>query len=246
MLALLLAVVTASPLPSPTPEPLRTIVTVRSTTFCGEFATHVNNAIGNATRNDQNLGQLINTLRAPNLGGNDMERRMERMRLNNTADAMYREYRQGESEVEHLRALAKSAKDPQEKEDLKASADALGGVLYRQHLIQRDMDGFLAYLDAGEMRESTNELRLADEAGAGGLQRQDPRTGLAAPAPYWIPQNVPANLQRDMALPGDETAMDDLRMARAASHDFESRLPAIFSDELNAGSHISSASDRCE
>ena len=245
MLALLLAVTAGSPVPSPTPEPLRTIVTVRSNTFCGEFATHVNNAIGNATRNDENLGKLILTLRAPSLGGNDMERRMERARLNMTADAMYREYRQGEGEVGRLRALAKSAKDPQQKEDLNASADALGGVLYRQHLIQRDMDGFLAFLDAGEMREGTTQIRLDDESQSGD-NRRDPRTGLSAPNPYWIPQNVPANIQRDMMLPGDESPMDDLRMAQAASRDFESRLPAIFSDELNAGGHISSASDRCQ
>jgi len=246
MLALLLAVMTASPLPSPTPEPLKTILTVRSTTFCGEFATHVNNAIGNATRNDENLGKLIQTLRAPNLGGNEMERRLERMRLNNTADAMYREYRSGEDEVNHLRALAKSATDPEQKADLTASADALGGVLYRQHLIQRDMDGFLAYLDAGEMRGSTNDLRLSDEAASPGVHPRSERTGFLAPAPYWIPQGVPSNLQQDMLLPGDESATDDLRMARAASHDFESRLAAIFSDELNAGGHISSASDHCQ
>src|SRR5579863_3227399 len=141
MLALLLAVMTASPLPSPSAEPLKTIVTVRSTTFCGEFATHVNNAIGDATRNDENLGKVILTLRASNLGGTDMDRHIERMRLSSTADSMYREYRAGEDEVNHLRALAKSAKDPQEKADLTASADALGGVLYRQHLIQRDLDG---------------------------------------------------------------------------------------------------------
>jgi hypothetical protein len=245
MLPLLLVVALTAPAPSPSSAPLQTIVTVRSTTFCGQFATHVNNAIDAAVTNDQNLGRLIVGLRAPELSGDDLARRMEKQRLNNVADALYRQYRAGEDEVAHLRALAKNAPDPDQKKEMTDAADALGGVLYRQHLIQRDMDGFLAYLDASEMRADMNALRHQDQADNQGGPI-DPRTGQANPLPYWIPPNS-SLWNREMAMqPGDESPEQDLAMARAASADFASRLPAILHDELNAGGHVAAASDHCQ
>lgn len=245
MLPLLLVVVLATPQPSPSSEPLKTIETVRSTSFCGEIATHVNAAIDAATGNDARLGSLITGLRNPDMAGNVLQRRNERIRLDNVASAMYKTYRAGEDEVGHLRALAKSATDKEQKKDLEDTADALGGVLYRQHLIQRDTDGFLAFLDAGEMIGTYDDARKDDEIqmGGGGV---DPRTGLPNPQGYWIPRNVPFTVSRDLMRPGDESPLDDLRMAQAASLDFQTRLPAILTDELTAGGHVSAVSDKCQ
>src|SRR5262249_17744699 len=151
---------------------------------------HVNSAIDQATGNDARLGSLIVGLRNPDLGDNVLRRRNERIRLDNVADAMYKAYRAGEDDVNHLRALAKAATDKDEQKALDDAADALGGVLYRQHLIQRDMDGFLAFLDAGDMLGTFDDLRKQDDIsyGAGGT---DTRTGLSNAPSYWIPQRVP-------------------------------------------------------
>ena len=245
MLPLLLVVALTAPAPTPSSVPLTTIVTVRSTTFCGQFATHVNAAIDAAVTNDHNLGSLINTLRNPQMAGDDLSRRLEKQRLNNVADSMYRQYRAGESEVDRLRSLAKVAPDPDQKKEMTDAADALGGVLYRQHLIQRDMDGFLAYLDASEMNADMNELRHQDQASMQGGPI-DPQTGQPNPLPYWIPPNSSIWNREHAMQPGDETPEQDLQMARAASADFQSRLPAILTDELNAGGHVASASDHCQ
>ncbi|HET9029525.1 MAG TPA: hypothetical protein VFN49_05055, partial [Candidatus Aquilonibacter sp.] len=173
MLALILAITaaTASPAPSPAVSPspsasagpLKTIVTVRSTTFCEQMATHLNSAITSAVTNDQTLGTTILTLRSNDLAGSDLSRQHEIHRLQDLADGIYRNYRSGLGEVGRLRALAKSAQDADEKVQLKAAADALGGVLYRQHLLQRDLDGFVAYLYAADMQADTNRDTLTRE-----------------------------------------------------------------------------------
>ncbi len=44
---------------------------------------------------------------------------------------------------------------------------------------------------------------------------------------------------------GTESLDDDLVMAKAASSDFQDRMPAVMKDELTAGSHIEQAADHC-
>jgi hypothetical protein len=241
VLLLLIALATAAPSPSPTPL-LKTIVTVKSSPFCGAFAAHVNAAIGSAVANDQTLGTTILNLRSDDLGGNAIERNNEEQRLENLADAIYHQYRAGEAEVAQLRTLAAKASDPAEKASLKASADALGGALYRQHLIQRDLDGFVAFLDTSDMRAGMETFdQPPPELAAGRMGMTGAMT--SGMGPYWLP---PGYEQRVSALTvGHESHDDDVRMAAAASADFQNRLAAVLQDEMTAGNHIEQASDHC-
>lgn len=238
MLAIVLAAVTATaPSPSPTPL-LQTIVTVKSSPICGAFAAHTNAAISSALANDQSLGTTILMLRSPDLAGSSLDRLAEIHHLNTLADSIYKQYRAGEREVNELRDLAKQATDPEEKAELTAVADALGGALYRQHLMQRDLDGLVNYLDASDMMASDDDTTqdpdaprrqfLQDVPGA------HPLNGLS---PIWTPYETP--------LAGTESLTDDVTLARAASQDFMTRLPALRQDERAAGSRIETAATKC-
>jgi hypothetical protein len=242
--ALLVAVVlTTAPSASPDPAPLKTIITVMSSPFCGQFATHVNAAIGAAVSNDRSLGTLVGTLRRPDLEGSDLDRQAQLDRLTSLADAIYHQYRQGAAQVAQLRALEATTTDPDQKAELKAADDALGGALYRQHLIQRDLDGFLAYLNAGQMRTYSEDEKTVNEALFG---EADPhqaaldmdlrtRAGTGHP-PYTSPFD---------GLAGDETPHDDTRYANNAAGAFVTSLAAIRGDELNAANHIETVSTHC-
>lgn len=240
MFALLLAIVAATPAPAPSPspsaEPLRTIITVRSSPFCSEFATHVNSAIDHAVHNDATLGSVIITLHSQDLANNELSRHNEIQRLWNLDDSIYKDYRKGLEDVDKLRDLAKTAQDEQEKVELKAAADALGGVLYRQHLIQRDLDGFLAYLDATDMQRDTNRIALNREFA--GADMTD----------YWAEGVGSTNIMVQQHLLDSNPVHppeEDVHMAGNASQDFEHRLPDILRDELTAGGHITEVSERC-
>src|SRR5215469_9247255 len=128
MLAFVLAIITVTPGPSPSPsastEPLKTIITVHSSPFCSQFASHVNSAIDHAVHNDRTLGTVILTLHSTDLAENELARHNEIQRLENLGDSMYRDYRKGLEEVDKLRELAKTAQDEQEKTEVKAAADA--------------------------------------------------------------------------------------------------------------------------
>jgi hypothetical protein len=246
MLAIVLAAMTASASPSPSPTPLlKTIVTVKSSPFCGALAAHLNAAIGSTISNDQSLGNTIVGLRSRDLAGSVIQRNNEIMRLENLADDIYRQYRSGENEVKLLRALAQAAADAGEKTELKEAADALGGALYRQHLIQRDLDGFVAFLNTADMRGTWDEtesnaarsIEPTDVLGSAGENE--------GPAAYWLPPGYDRYLPPPPLGIGHESGADDVQMADLASSDFLNRLPAIMQDELNAGNHIEAASDNC-
>jgi hypothetical protein len=243
MVALFLAMAISNPTPSPAPH-LKTIITVKASPFCGAFAAHVNSAIGSAVENDQTLGATIVDLRSGDLSGGPMRRENEIQRLENFSDALYKQYRSGENEVKQLRDLAAKTTDTDEKAEVTAAADALGGALYRQHLVQRDLDGFLAFLNASDMASNrgTGEDFPTADPGASLVQasKQDP-PGVGT-ASYWVPQGY---MHQSGVLAGQETPQDDVRMANAASDDFQHRLPAILQDEMNAGNHIATAGDHC-
>jgi hypothetical protein len=241
MLAIVLAAVTATaataPSPSPTPL-LQTIVTVKSSPICGAFAAHTNAAISSALANDQSLGTTIYMLRSPDLAGSSLDRVSEIHHLNDLADAIYKQYRAGEREISELRDLANKATDPDEKVELKAVADALGGALYRQHLMQRDLDGFLNYLYASDMMSSDDDTTADPDAPRRQLLQDVPGAHpLNGLSPIWTPYETP--------LAGTESLTDDLTLARAASQDFATRLPALRLDEQAAGARIESAATKC-
>lgn len=244
---MLLALATAVPSASPSPEPLKTIVTVSTSPFCGAFAAHVNSAIDSAVTDDRNLGSIILTLRAHDLAGNGIARRNEMQRLTTLADTMYRAYRSGEGEVNRLRDLAKTAKNKSERTEIKASADALGGALYRQHLIQRDLDGFVAYLQAADMRRGSDAEETQNEAIFGNPNAHYAAANLDINGrPLWVPPDAGREMEHDLvSLPGDESTATDAALALKASRDFERRLPAILRDELTAGARIAKANEHC-
>jgi hypothetical protein len=243
MLAIVLAAATATATtataPSPSPSPLlKTIVTVKSSPICGAFAVHTNAAITSALANDQSLGTTILTLRSPDLAGSSLDRESEIHHLNILADDMYKQYRAGEREVSQLRTLANEATDPDEKTLLKAVADALGGALYRQHLMQRDLDGFVNYLYASDMMASDDDTTRDPDAPRRQLLEDVPGAHpINGGSPIWNPGEIP--------LAGTESLTDDVTMARAASEDFVQRLPAIRQDEQTTANKIDAAADKC-
>jgi hypothetical protein len=234
-LILLATLASPSAAPTSTPGPLKVIATVRSSSLCSEFATHANGAIGATLQNDATLGTLVFTLKAPDLAGNPIQRRNMMQRLADLADAISKQFKTGMGEVGALRALEKQTKDPEEKAELKASADALGGALYRQHLIGRDLDGFIAFMYAADMRRPDDGDMLSQE-------EQANRTDVAAyasRAPVW------PSLTSSTMLAGSESLQDDAQMSMNASRDFTSRFPAITTDEMDAAGHFNQAAAGC-
>lgn len=245
MLAAILAaaVATATPTASPVPAPLKTIASVKSSPFCGQFATHVNAAITSAITNDATLGNVVATLKRPDLDGTALDRQAEIDRLNSLADSIYHQYRSGEAEVAHLRELAQQTTDPQEKAELKDAADALAGALYRQHLIQRDLDGFVAYLNAADMNTYSDAQKSQNEALFG---EPDPhQAALDTDLHARIGTGAPPFTSPFGGLAGSESPADDEHFAKTAADDFVARFTPLAGDEMKAATHIEALSSRC-
>jgi hypothetical protein len=240
--SLILFATLASPSAAPTSTPgaLKVIATVRSTSLCTEFADHANGAIGATLQNDATLGTLVFTLKAPDLAGNPIQRRNMMDHLADLADALAKQYKTGMGEINALRALEKQTKDPDEKAELKASADALGGALYRQHLIGRDLDGFIAFMYAAQMRRPDDGDMLPQVIQA---NRSDVASYAYAPhAPTWLAEPPPVS---PSILAGNESPEEDAQMSLNASRDFQSRFPEITADEINAAGHFDQAAGGC-
>ncbi len=247
-LVLYVAALTASPAPSATPAPaasasaaagtapvaLKTIVNVRSTTFCEDFAERANAAIGAAMRNDLTIGHTVQALQTGQLDGNSLQRRNAIERLSNLADQLYHDWKNGDEQVRRLRALAASATDPQEKQQLKAFADWLGGALWRQRKIGRDLDGFVAYLNARDMMHIDSSQANVNIA----------LFGTADPSRATAPGDSGAS-QRYLPPIGINYDPSDTSQAAAAARDFQRRVPSIVSDELEAASTGETAADHC-
>jgi hypothetical protein len=248
------AAVPVVPVTAASPAPvLKVIASVRSTPRCAEIVTHANSAIGSALNNDVTLQQMITRLRAVNLDdGNSIRRRNGLAALGDFAKTLTLASRSADDEVKRLRALAAQSKDPTEQKELKAFADLLGGALWRQQKVARDLNGYLASVDFQDMATFTEgqqqanravfgvpdplatypydviaQQRAAQARGRGG--QMDPTTGLQA---------MP-NLGHD---PNHPTATQE---AAAAASDFESRLPSITLDENGAAQHVAAALARC-
>lgn len=234
----------ASPLPSASPQPpLKEIIHVKSSPLCTEFAQHANNAIDSATRNDVALGSLIGSLRSGNLDGNVIAHNNAMNRLNDFADAITRDWKNGEKEVGELRKLSVHTADTATKKELKDAADALGGALWRQRKIARDVDGFVAYLHARDMSTVDSSQAAMNISLFGVRDAKDAmRNGKLPEAGTehdhtWMYSNP--GLANEQDLP----AMADL--ATDAAKDFEGRLPDIVRDEINAAVHVSTVSESC-
>lgn len=251
MLALLFIVVAAlgspqpSPSPSTSPGPLKEIIRIKSSALCTEFATHVNAAIGSAVRNDTSINNLIDTLMRPRTSDDLMDMGLRRRNaidgLVAYADAVTKDWKDGENEVSRLRALAEKATDPDEKAELKASADALGGALWRQRKVARDLDGFIAYLYAEEMRRGDHGEWHANEGTWDTPSNSPGEDRMRA----LVNAEVGALPSMWTSLPGDLYAPDDGVLTYRAARDFEERLPEIALDENTAAKHLLKANDNC-
>ncbi len=233
----------AAPSPAPTATPqLKEIAHVRATSECGEVAAHANAAIGAALGNDAVLDQLISTLRNRGLDGNVIERRNALERLTQLSNQLAAQYGNGNDEVGRLRSLAERAPTPAAKSNLLAFANWLGGALWRQKRIGRDLDGFIAALDAKDMARfedvPANLLDASPEGSTRGVRPDevDPFGRI----------EVSVKLDpRSVTSPPQLIESTDGQMALAAAADFAHRTTAIQSDENMAASHASALNTGC-
>ncbi len=246
---LVVAVLTA-PTPQPSASPaLKTIASVRANTRCAEIITHANSAINTTLDNDGVLSKTITTLRLIDLDdGNAIHRRNGFNALGDLAKTLTMQARAGDDEVKRLRALASKSKDPQEAKDLKDFADELGGALWRQQKVARDLNGYLAYEDFQDMA-AVDESQAKANQGVFGvsdpMQQQVPLPGQPSPV-YGYGPNVgqpapvfPPHLGHEVNTP---TAT---QYAKAAADDFQSRIPDIVLDENHAAGKIDGALSGC-
>ena len=243
------------PAPSATAAPaLKVIASVRSTPRCAEIVTHANSAIGSALNNDVLIAQTITRLRAYNLDdGNSIHRRNGLDALGEFAKNLTKQSRAADDEIKRLRALADKSNDPQEKKELKAFADALGGALWRQQKIARDLNGYLASVDFQDMANQTESQQQANRAIFGVPDPWVP----TAPGGGDMRSTAQINADRNRAAIDPSTGMRPAPLghdyyhpsatqeAAAAAKDFESRLPDITTDENGAAQHVDGALARC-
>ncbi|MHB8145648.1 MAG: hypothetical protein ACYDGM_00100 [Vulcanimicrobiaceae bacterium] len=249
LLTLLIALTSASPSPMPSASPvpaLHEIMRVRSSALCAEFASHANGAIDAATSNDTTLVRLVDSLGRAKMDDSRLAWNNELLRLERMSDKITQQWRTGEREVAQVRALAAKSTDPQEKSELTSSANALGGALWRQRRIARDLDGFIAFMETDQMMTNTVAEGKANQMVFGTTDPvHDPSFGdsvnmhnaMVARSYEAPPDTVP--------FPGDPNNPKPSEQAMAAAKDFARRLGAIGQDEIQAAVHIEQASEGC-
>ncbi len=258
-LALAASTGAAAPAPSPVPAsapvlpPLKVIVRVKATTPCTRMAVHANAAILLAMRNDATMQQTIARLRTVKLSdGNSIDRRNGLNDLSNLAGRLLRNARDADRETGKILNFAKSVKDPKEKAALVAFVNALGGAVGRQRKTARDLDGFVATLEAYDM------MRVGDTQAS--MQRYTTGYYTVPTVPDPTEIHMTPAIDRDWTAiysgrypaywngqesPSEQTGMSDTQLARLAARDFQQRLPAIAGDESSAAQPILRAAEHC-
>jgi hypothetical protein len=238
-------IVAVLPPPAPAPAPsasaapqLKTIATIRVSPRCASIITHANSAISTTLSNDQIIGQTISTLRLTNLDdGNAIHRHNGLQALGDLAKNLMQASRSGDDEVKRLRKLAAETKDPDSAKALKDFANELGGALWRQQKVARDLNGFLAYQDFHEMTQWDESQKAMNQAtfGVPDPLTQAPtdfqRVGAPTPHPHLGHES------------GDASAT---QQAKWAADDFQSRIPDILRDENLAAGNIDGAIKGCQ
>lgn len=242
---LLLAALAASPLPPATPSPapsasppptLKVIATVRASTACAEIAAHANSAISSALANDGSLTQTIGALRAVELDGNEIKHRNGLDALGEYAKTINLQALAGDGEIKRLRKLAAATTDPAKKKELIEFANWLGGAMWRQRKIARDLNGFVATMDYYDMSTWDDSQKNMDVALFG---NPDPRpVFIGELAPTTQVRTIYGGVQGGPIAPPRQQRPTYDAMAQAAAKDFELRLPAISNDESLAASHV--------
>jgi hypothetical protein len=241
--ALILAIAAVSPSPAPSPTPsLQVIAIVRSSSACSAIVTRANAAIASALNNDASLTVTIKALHGADLDGNAIKHRNGLDALGDLAKKINLEGISGDNQVKDLRKLAAASIDPQRKKELTAFANWLGGAMWRQRKVARDLGGFVDAMDYYDMAAPDESM-------------QDMNASLFSnpnPMPGDVGDIRPLQSVRTLNGPGigpifplmQQKATDD-QMAEAAARDFELRLPAIANDESMAASHVTSAMAGC-
>jgi hypothetical protein len=251
--ALVLAAVALSASPSPSPSPgatatpaaLRVIVTVHSSTACAEILSHANAAIASALANDTSLAAAIKALQAVELDGNVIEHRNGLVDLGNYAKKINLEALAGDAEIKRLRKLAADSTDPQRKKELKAFADWLGGAIWRQRKVARDLNGFVATMDFYDMSTLDESQMNMDVALFGSPDTQPVSIAEASPTGIKARTIFGGAAGGPVAPPREQRPTYD-SMAKAAGADFTLRLPAIANHESMAASHVGQALGGCQ
>ena len=239
-----------SPSPNPGAAPaLKTIANVRASARCADIITHANGAIDKELDNDRVIGQTITALRTTDLDdGNQIHRRNGLNNLGSLAKTLMMQARSGDDEVKRLRKIAAQTKDPAEAKALKDFADELGGALWRQQTIARDLNGYLAYVDFTDMAtfdESQQQANLGvfgvrdplaqmPTVNPGVQARVGSGPNAGDPAPMLHP-----HLGHEYDRP---TATE---YEQYAANDFQNRIPGILVDESHAESKVDGALQGC-
>lgn len=224
---------------------LKTIATVRSTSRCAQIITHANSAITSALNNDSLITQTITQLRSYNLDdGNPIHRNNGLRALGDMAKTLMMQSRAADDEVKRLRTLAAASKDPKEAKDLKDFADELGGALWSQQKIARDLNGYLASVDFHDMAkfdEDGQNMNVAVFGVPDPLAQPPVDFGTNATRRTAVPPqpNMPPLLGHD---PNEPTAT---QYAKNAADDFTRRIPVIQADEGHAAAHVDGALAGC-
>ncbi len=260
IVALALAASTGVTAPSPSPAPaapvlppLKVIVRVKATTPCTRMAVHANAAILLALRNDATLQQTIARLRTVKLShNNSIDRRNGLNDLSNLAGRLLRNARDADRETGKILNFAKTVKDPKEKAALVAFVHALGGAVGRQRKTARDLDGFVATLEAYDM------MRVDDTQAS--MQRYTTGYYSVPTVPDPTEIHMTPAIDRDWTAiysgrypvywngqesPSEQTGLSDTQLAHLAARDFQQRLPAIAGDESTAAQPILQAAEHC-
>lgn len=248
--ALVLAAVALSPSPSPspaataTPAALRVIVTVHSSTACAEILSHANAAIASALANDTSLAATIKALQAVELDGNVIKHRNGLDDLGDYAKKINLEALAGDAEIKRLRKLAADSTDPQRKKELKTFADWLGGAIWRQRKVARDLNGFVATMDFYDMSTLDESEQNMDMALFGSPDQRP--ASIAELSPTGTIRTIYGGARGGPIAPPREQRPTYDSMAKAAGADFSLRLPAIANDESMAANHVDQALAGCQ
>jgi len=221
-----------SPAPLASPKVLKEIGRVRAT-VCGNIVVHANGAISSALRNDETLGHAVSRLRAVDLGtADELAYHNGVVELDQLAGDLHDTAVRGVGEVKRLRDLAKESKDPARQAELEKFADSLGGALYRQKQASIDLSGYVAYLQAREMRK-TPEIDVAiatDHMDPPGKVQGGSISPISIPSPFQLWNDIHGTLKE---------------MSQQAATDFEKRSQEIAVDEGNAAEHAEGAVSGC-
>lgn len=219
---------TTTSTPTPTTPPLKLIIRIRATVRCAQIAAHSNAAISSAIRGDQNLTTAVSALRDINLEPDTPSRTQGLHRLDAIGAAIARSSRNGDGEIKALRALIAKETDPVVKKQLLDFVNSLGGAIYRQKKVGRDLDGFVAGMYAKAMYhvdEDQEKMMIYTN----GRRTFTPMQGTGSLSIDSAPDRLGGD---PITRPLD--ALTDTMMARIAAGDYHHRAARITNDEATA------------